>query len=71
MTSGGIKVEMINLDTRTVMMSDGAVLEIVDFFDDDGDECEPRDATSCVAEKAGYGSLTIDIYPEDEACTVH
>lgn len=62
-------VERICIDSRFVVLTDGEVLPITNFYDDDGDECEPADATSCIAGRDGYGWVTIEIIDTSE--TIH
>ncbi|MDW9880494.1 hypothetical protein GOA90_25235 [Sinorhizobium meliloti] len=62
-------IERISIEGRFVVLSDGEVLPITDFFDDEGDDCEPADAVECVAGRDGYGWMTIAI--EGEAGAIH
>lgn len=57
-----LDVDRISLDGRFVVMSDGAILPISNFYDDDGDECEPVDAVVCVAGTDAAGWYTIEIF---------
>lgn len=59
-------VDLIDLDARYVLMTDGKVLQITNFLDSDGDETDdPYEATVCVAGEDGYGWLTIEIFAKD------
>lgn len=40
---------MVNVTIGIVIMEDGQELPITDAFDDNGEDCEPGDAVSCVA----------------------
>lgn len=60
------EVDLIDLDARYVLMTDGKVLQITTFLDSDGDETDdPSEATVCVAGEDGYGWLTIEIFAKD------
>lgn len=63
------EIDRVSIDGRFVVMSDGAILPITNFFDDDGDECEPGEATTVIAGTDEYGWLTIELF--DEAGTIH
>lgn len=56
-------VELINLDTLQVFMTDGRVLPITNMFDCNGDDCDADEAVCIVAGIQGYGFLTIDLEP--------
>lgn len=59
-------VELIDLDARYVLMTDGKVLQITTFLDSDGDDTDdPYEATVCVAGEDGYGWFTIEIRMKD------
>ena len=61
-------VDLIDLDSRYVLMTDGKVLPITNFLDSDGDEIDdPREAATCVAGEDGYGWVTIEIFSLDES----
>lgn len=53
---------MTDDDLGEVHLSDGQVLPITNFFDDDGDECGADDAVVCVAgpDADGYW-LSVDL----------
>ena len=61
-----MKIEVLDLDDRVAVMSDGSTLPLTDFFDDDGDDCEPWDAVVCVAGSDSFGWLTISLLEVDE-----
>jgi len=44
-----IEVAAINRDQSTALMDDGQLIEITDWLDAEGDECEPQDAVVAVA----------------------
>lgn len=56
-------VDLVDLDSRTVLLGDGTILPITDFLDGEGDDCEPREAVFCIAGTDGYGWLDIEIFP--------
>jgi hypothetical protein len=58
--SDTIIVDVINRRQAIAIKDDGARLPITHWFDNDGDECQPNEAVSCVAE---YGDrfVTIDL----------
>lgn len=64
-------IELIDLDTRRVVLTDGTILPITDFFDEDGDDCEPEEAVTCVAGTDEFGWLDIEILPEDARPALH
>lgn len=45
--------EMINMAQRLYMADDGALFPVTNWFDRDGDECEPEDAVTAVAGEGG------------------
>jgi hypothetical protein len=55
------EVDLINMDDRVVHMTDGTMLPIVEFYDDDGAECDPDDAIGCSAGTEEYGFVDITI----------
>lgn len=64
-------VEYVNLSKRCVLLCDGAMLPVIKFWDEDGDECEPHDAVSCSAGRDDYGWISCLIMPEDASPFVH
>lgn len=54
-------IELISMDGCYVLLEGGTILPVTNWFDDNGDECEPDDAVSCVAGRDGYGWLSIDL----------
>jgi hypothetical protein len=51
MSNGGDPngVAAVNCIARTALTEQGEILEIQLFFDDEGGECDPEDAITCVA----------------------
>lgn len=43
-----MSVFAICIPNRSAVLDDGRVCEITNFLDEDGDECDPEDAVSCV-----------------------
>jgi len=62
-------LEVVMLDAGLVMVEGGMTLPITNWFDGDGEECQPTDAVVIVAGNAQYGWITIEITHEPE--TVH
>jgi hypothetical protein len=62
------EVDVVMIDERQVLMCSGTLLPVTNWFDDDGDECEPDDAVTCVAGDDERGWYSIEILPAD---TVH
>lgn len=56
----GWEVEVINRRRGIAVTRNGDRLAITHWFDDDGEDCQPDEAVSCVAE---YGSkfITVDL----------
>lgn len=54
-------VEFLSTGAGFVLLDDGTQLPITDYFDADGDDCEPARATVCVAGTDDFGWLTIDL----------
>ena len=57
------RIEVINLDTRSVILTDGTLLPIVEMVDEFGDETdEPEEAMAIVAgrEESFFMSIEID-----------
>lgn len=71
MAFGVAEIACINLDDRSVTMTDGETLPITDFFDELGDDCAPANAVTCVAGRENYGWMTIEIFPDGKDCSVH
>lgn len=46
-------IECVNRQQRIVIDDEGNRGVILGFYDADGDDCEPQEAVSCVAECAG------------------
>jgi hypothetical protein len=69
----GVDVELISLRSRFILLRNGVVLPISDFFDRYGDPCDPDDAASCVAGTDEFGWVSVSILePGDgEGITVH
>lgn len=44
-----IEVAAIYLEQAIAVMEDGQTITITDWFDDEGDECSPEEATGAVA----------------------
>jgi len=44
-----VEVAMVNVTLGIAIMEDGQELPITNAFDDDGDDCDPAEAVSCVA----------------------
>lgn len=42
-------VQSVGLDRNIAFLDDGTVLEITDFFDEDGEACDADSAVTCVA----------------------
>lgn len=62
-------VETVMLEAGYVVLEGGLVLPILDYLDDDGEDCEPDDAVTCVAGNAEYGWITVMVFAEP--VTVH
>lgn len=58
-------VDIINLDTRHVIFSNGDAAPITNFFDSHGDECGPDDAVSIVAGRDEIGWWSLEILHSD------
>lgn len=55
------EVASIHLESKAAILEDGQILQIVEAFDDDGDDCDLDDAVVCVAGPDKDGMfLTID-----------
>jgi len=61
---------MADQKAGTVLLSDGTVLPITNYFDEWGEDCEPEDAVTCVAGTDAFGWLSIDL-TEFDWPTVH
>ena len=48
-------VDAINRNDGTVLFDDGTMMHVDDWYDDSGDECNPKDATFCVIEDEQIG----------------
>lgn len=46
-------VYSINYHTRIAILTDDTILPITDFYDSDGNDCEPISAAACVAGREG------------------
>lgn len=60
-------IAAIDLDYDKVILDDGTELPVTNWFDDDGDECDPDDAITCIAGTDEDGWLTIDLRQFGEA----
>jgi len=65
-----MEVELVNLTQNYVMFTNGVSVPITDYFDSDGDECEPDRATVCVAGDDAVGWFSIEIAPTSERVTI-
>lgn len=65
-----IAIELLDFDGRVCFLEGGKTVPITNFFDEDGDECEPDDAVACIAGSNEFGWLTINL-GEFEQPTVH
>lgn len=64
-----VDLEAINIHGRFVMTTKIEFLPIVAFYDENGEDCEPEDAVTCVAGDDEFGWLTIKL--ERDHVTVH
>lgn len=53
-------VEAVHRENGIALFNDGTTAEIIDWYDDSGDYCEPEDATFCVA-RDGFDYWSIDL----------
>lgn len=60
-----VVVVAINCGLRQVLLDDGTMIPITNFFDEFGDDCEPDDALVVVAGNDGFGYLTIELFEDD------
>ena len=59
--------EAINVAQRLFMADDGALFPITNWFDPDGNECEPEDAVTAVAGEGGcWFALNLGDFAEAE-----
>lgn len=56
-----ITVDLVNMDKRFVVLSTGAILPIVNFRDDEGDDCGPEDAAFVFARVDSCRCLVIEM----------
>lgn len=61
-------IDFIDLDAGMVRMADGTELPITDWFDCDGDPCEPDQAVTIVAGTEAFGWIDAELSPP---LTVH
>lgn len=66
MTRRIVEVVAVNRRTASVLLADDTVLPITDWFDDEGDGCEPGEAVAAVAGRDGFGWLSIDLRQFDD-----
>jgi len=64
-------VVAINCVSRQVLLEDGTMIPITNFFDEDGDDCDPDDAIVIVAGREGFGYLTIELFDDFEEVLLH
>lgn len=60
----------VNITSRLVILTDDRVFPITNFFDWQGDECEPDEATCAVAGESGLW-FTFDPREWDGSVSVH
>lgn len=63
------EVDMLDLLGGFVLMSDGQTVPITNFFDEDGDECDPLDAVSVVA--GPHDGLWLSVEVGEERLVLH
>lgn len=61
-------IEYVDLDAGMVRLADGTELPITDWFDCDGDDCEPENAVTIVAGSEAFGWIDVEL---SRAETVH
>lgn len=61
-----MEIELIDLEAEVAILSDGSTIPLTNFFDEDGDDCDPEDAVCCVAGNNDFGWLTISLADLDE-----
>ena len=64
-------VVAINCQSRLVLLEDGTTIPITNFFDEDGDDCDPDEAIVIVAGREGFGYLTIELFDDFEEVLLH
>ena len=69
-TLSEISIEWVNYTDESVGLSTGVVVPITDWYDADGDVCDPQEATVCVAGADAVGWFAIDLGGFEEP-TVH
>ncbi|MEM7528850.1 MAG: hypothetical protein AAF416_14430 [Pseudomonadota bacterium] len=58
-----VQIEQINRATGLVVFADNTIGQVLNWIDDDGDDCEPEEAVICVVENESRRGVfwTIDI----------
>ena len=54
-------IEFVDMTEGNVVMADGTILPITDWFDDDGEDCEPSEAVMIVAGNDDYGWIDVAV----------
>lgn len=62
-------IELVSLDNAFAIV-DGQVIPVTNWFDAEGEDCDPQDAVMCVAGTADFGWVSIELAFADEV-TVH
>ena len=58
-------IEAINRRLGLALGQDGACYEVTDWFDSDGDFCEPDEALACVVDMRGkWASVDLDQFED-------
>lgn len=54
-------IEYIDVTRGTIVLADGTELPITDWFDRDGEDCDPADAVAVVAGSDEFGWIDVDV----------